>query len=383
MPNGTHVAAMMGNPDSFYGDLLPRLRDADLRLVNVECVIGEAGGPVTKNGPNLRADPRTIASLRSVPFDVACLANNHVLDFGPGGLASTIEELHGAGIATVGAGLNGGEAARPYEARIHRIPVAVISCAEGEASRSVNDGPGAHGFDMNAIRVQLAGLKENGNVVIVVYHGGREYVPVPPPYVVHALRAVAEMGADVVIGHHPHVPQGVELHAGVPIAYSLGNFAFNFSAPRFYCHVGYLLQVDFLGRHAARVEAIPYLIGPKGLSLLKSPAREAFDRHMARATAVLATESAVWDAWDAVADYVVTPELVRRRFARAVEAIDAVDPRGIADLANMFFTPAHCELLSRGLARMACGRRDTAPRWARELLDHCLNYRLDEALAAL
>ena len=68
--------------------------------------------------------------------------------------------------------------------------------------------------------------------MLVIFHGGREYAPCPPPYVVNALRRFARAGACAVVAHHPHVPQGIEIVEGVPIAYSQGNFVFRWAETR-------------------------------------------------------------------------------------------------------------------------------------------------------
>jgi poly-gamma-glutamate synthesis protein (capsule biosynthesis protein) len=229
-------------------------------------------------------------------------------------------------------------------------------------------------MDLVAVGAQIRELKAAGNTVIVVFHGGREHVPVPPPYVVHDLRAIADLGADLVIGHHPHVPQGIELHHGVPIAYSLGNFAFHFATDAFYQHVGYVLCVDFAGGRVVGVEAVPYLIEPSGLRRLTGSARAAFTDGLIRATAALDDDESIRAAWDAVVDHYTTPDAAETRLARGAEAVAAGDLRGMAAAANLFFTPAHSELMSRGLRRLSTGQAGASPAWARELLTHYLEF---------
>jgi len=238
----------------------------------------------------------------------------------------------------------------------------------------VNGGPGANGSDPAVVRHQIAERKAAGDVVVVIFHGGREHIPVPPPYVVRDLRRVAEAGADVVIAHHPHVPQGIELHHGVPIAYSLGNFAFWFPNDRFYHHVGYLLHVDFVDRTVVGIEVTPYRIFGDGLDVLGDEARASFDEGMRRATAALASPASLLDAWDAVADHESTPAKLRTLLTRAVEAVEAGDAHGIATTGNLFFTPAHYELYAHGLRRRATGVHGTTSAESRDLLEHFLTY---------
>ncbi len=373
MPRDGHVEAMAADPVSFYGDLLPELAGADLRMVNVECVLGEAGEPIPKDGPNLRVAEHLVASLTSVPFDIACLANNHTADFGEPGLRRTIDVLETAGLRTVGAGSTGDEAAQPLTVPVRGVEVTVVNCGEGEECRSIDGGPGVHGLDLITLEDQIQSEKEAGRVVVVVFHGGREHVPVPPPYVVRDLRAIARMGADVVLGHHPHVPQGFEVHHGVPIAYSLGNFAFWFDTERFFHHVGYAVQIDFIDTAVRTVRAVPYLIEQHGLRRLTGPARERFNRAMAAASAVLTDDAAITDAWNAAVDHYANPDEVRKWMLRGADTLAADDRHRVGGLANRFLTPAHTELLSRGLFRHAHGVRGTASEAARSLLNQYLN----------
>src|SRR5512132_1594203 len=94
------------NPKSIYGDLLPALRRADLRIVNCECALTRSSHAVWKSGAVFKGDPAHVGGLTAVPFDIACLANNHVLDYGTRGLAETLAVLKRRKIRTVGAGLS-------------------------------------------------------------------------------------------------------------------------------------------------------------------------------------------------------------------------------------------------------------------------------------
>lgn len=226
LPRGPHEQLIEENPLAVYGDLLPLLRSSDLNVVNVEGGIGDSGHPIVKSGPNLRMTERAVRSLVEAPFHVGCLANNHILDYGTDNLRNTLNILRKEGLQTVGAGLNGAEAARPLINDLGASKVAIINCAEGEACRSLHNGPGAYGFETTALVRQVRELKQEADIVLVIFHGGREYVPLPPEYVVDGLRAAADAGASAVIAHHPHVPQGIELYGNVPIVYSQGNFVF-------------------------------------------------------------------------------------------------------------------------------------------------------------
>lgn len=380
MPRHGHARPMAEEPEKAYGELLSSLRSGDLRLVNVETVLGEVGLPIAKGGPNLQVDERTTNGLKAVPFDVACLANNHTLDYGPEGLAETIRALERAGLRTVGAGMSGEEAAKPLVTEVRGVRVGIVNCAEGEACRSVDGSPGAYGIDLRRVGEQIRGLKAISAVAIVVFHGGREYAPLPPPYVVRELRAIAEMGADAIIGHHPHVPQGIEVHRGVPIAYSLGNFMFWFEDQAFYKHAGYVVHLDFVDRTLTGLEIVPYHIHRDGVSPMGRKMRRRFNSDMERVSDLLETPESIGHVWDAFVDR-VGREGLAAWLERGVDTLRGTDSGQAATIANLFFTPAHSELFVNGLKRAAAGTLGQSPEWAKALVEHWLMYPYADALA--
>lgn len=219
-------------PDDGRGLLAPVadwLRDADLTFGNVEGVLMDGGEPEKFcNNPRLcylfRSPARYAFTLADAGFDVASLANNHARDFGETGRSASMAALHAAGIATTGR--EGDIASLTVQG--HRI--AVVGFAPNLGSWPLNDIEGAAHL--------VAGLAVGHDLVIVSFHGGAEgadYVHVPEGMeIFHGeqrgdlrrfSRAVIDAGADLVIGHGPHVPRGLELYRGRLIAYSLGNFA--------------------------------------------------------------------------------------------------------------------------------------------------------------
>ena len=100
-------------PRRSTGTCFPLLRRADLRIVNCECALTDATTPVWKSGAVFKGAPDHVRGLTAVPFDVACLANNHVLDYGVAGLRETLRVLGRHGVQTVGAGLTESEAYAP------------------------------------------------------------------------------------------------------------------------------------------------------------------------------------------------------------------------------------------------------------------------------
>lgn len=380
LPRGPHEGLIASDPLRVYGDLLPLLRNSDLNLVNVEGGIGQTGEPIWKDGPNLKMDDNAVRSLTEAPFHIGCLANNHILDFGPDNLRHTLHALQQAGLKTVGAGMTGAEAARPLTVDVNGISrIAIINCAEGEGCRSIDGGPGAHGLDKEQLVRQVRQLKQEADIVLVIFHGGREYVPLPPEYVTESLRAAARAGATAVVAHHPHVPQGIEVHEGVPIVYSQGNFVFWMEQDSFYRHAGFLVHLDLCGNRLERMSITPYLIAREGLSLMEGRAKEEFLQSLRLLSELLADGQKVREGWDALSDTIGSRGVVKI-MERAIAEMEELPHRGAARVMNYLFTPAHRELYIHALRRSITGELGTAPGWAKTLLHHWQRCTMDEGL---
>src|SRR5512137_2544730 len=290
-------------PESIYGNLLPALRRADLRIVNCECALTKASAAVWKSGAVFKGEPAHVAGLEAVPFDVACLANNHVLDYGVAGLRETLRVLARARIRTVGAGLTDAQALAPLSLRVNGQRIHIINISEGEDLTATDGGPGVFGWDIELAAAQARALKKLGGAVIVIAHCGLEYVPFPPPYVVAAFRGLVEAGADCVIGHHPHVPQGLEWWQGRPIIYSLGIFVFYQPTTLHHRKIGFCASLRCKEGRVAAIELLPYRIEDTGLKRLGAAEARAFGRTLTRLSRPFKTASGPLRAWNAWLDY--------------------------------------------------------------------------------
>jgi poly-gamma-glutamate synthesis protein (capsule biosynthesis protein) len=384
LPLRGYEDAISTSPLAVYGDLLPLFRASDLNLVNIECTLGSKGqahvlfgDKLREGGPPFRADESAVRSLTEVPFHVACTANNHIMDFGPESLENTLNVLRGAGLRTVGAGLTGDEASEPLLMKAGDTRLAILNCGEGEWCCSIDNGPGANGFEISKIIKKIQVLKREVELILVIFHGGREYAPLPPEYVVKNLRAVAEAGASAVIAHHPHVPQGIEVHNGVPIVYSQGNFVFWQEEDSFYKHAGYLVHLDVERERIVKMEISPYLIGRSRLSLMQGAMKSHFLDTLHAVSELLARPEDVRSVWNAFADEIGMAGLMRTLTGR-IGSVGIDERMGAGLLLNIFFTPAHRELYIDALRRAADGRLGDSPEWARALVAHWANYRLSE-----
>jgi poly-gamma-glutamate capsule biosynthesis protein CapA/YwtB (metallophosphatase superfamily) len=294
---------MRTRPEALYGDLLPILSRADLRIVNLECALTGAGAPVWKSGAVFKGTPEHVRGLTVVPFDVACLANNHVLDYGVAGLRETMRVLARHNVQTVGAGLTEEDAHAPLTCQSHGSKVHIVNISEGEDLTASRGGPGVFGWDMDRAIATIRRCRKQGGIVIAIAHCGLEYVPYPPPYVVAAFRAMSDAGADAVIGHHPHVPQGIEWREGRLIIYSLGNFAFYQLTDLHYRKVGYFVVLHGEDNRIAGVDLFPYRITDTGLELLTGSADASFRRTLAALSTPFKTALGPGRAWQAYLAY--------------------------------------------------------------------------------
>ena len=166
-------------PETIYGDLLPTLRDGRPAHRQLRVRADEGRHAVWKSGAVFKGAPEHVAGLTAVPFDVACLANNHVLDYGVRGLRDTLQVLHRNGIRTVGAGLTADDAYAPLTVDGQRATASTSSTSAKAKTRPRRGAaPGVFGWDIQRAVDTIERCKEDGGVVIVIAHCGLEYVPV-------------------------------------------------------------------------------------------------------------------------------------------------------------------------------------------------------------
>lgn len=166
----------------------------------------------------------------SLPFStdkiVFNLANNHFMDFGNIGVNNTLDLIQAMGALTVGYGQSVESSRRPLRINVGKKRISIISACENQFGCSTTGNPGVAGF-ASWIFPAIVREKSFSDHVIVSFHGGAEDYALPAPFFQDLYRSFVDLGADFVIGHHPHTPQGFERYAAGFIAYGLGNFAVN------------------------------------------------------------------------------------------------------------------------------------------------------------
>jgi len=270
-----------GDAEALFGDLLPRFREADLVVANLECPFVEQSSPIRKTGPVFGAPASCAEALRRAGIGLLTLANNHILDHGAAGLRQTLEVCHGAGIATVGAGENLTEASRPYVWNGARLRVAFLAVAEHEFSIAGPNAPGANPLDLISLVRTLREQASQWDHWIVLYHGAAEFQPVTPR-VQRLCRFLIELGATAVLVQHPHALGGWEPYQHGYIVYGQGALVMDEEIyrdkPGF--HEGFLVQLELGAERRAEMACIPFRQSqPAPGARLLNPAEAAAWRH--------------------------------------------------------------------------------------------------------
>jgi poly-gamma-glutamate capsule biosynthesis protein CapA/YwtB (metallophosphatase superfamily) len=239
-----------GDWESALSGVGPELQGADLACANLESPLTDL--PQIAQGYDLRASPDAVTALAAAGLDVATVANNHALDAGQAGLDETRAALERAGIATAA----DGEVSHPLEG---------VTLLAYDAS--INP------MDVEAAAEAVSQAAGRGDVVIVSLHWGAEFHAAPGERQREIAARLAGAGADVIVGHGPHVLQAVEWVDGTLVAYSLGNFLFDEPYP-LDASQGAILRVTVERGVVTSVEAIP-TVSVRGCVRLADPANAA------------------------------------------------------------------------------------------------------------
>lgn len=231
-PQGRLARIHEMDPREVFGSFLSIIREADLACLNLEAPLCIPSKSIAKTGPALHGRPEVVNFLKLSGFDLACLANNHILDYGADGLKETMLALRNAGISQVGAGHNYTESSKPFVADVNELKVGILNFAENEWSTSFDYKYGACPIDPVRNFSAIQSAKRQVNRLIVVCHGGHEGYRLPSPSMQELFRFYVDAGADAVINHHTHCISGFEVYSGAPIFYSVGNFLFDNSKVR-------------------------------------------------------------------------------------------------------------------------------------------------------
>ncbi len=214
--------------------LLTQMREADVCMINNEFTYTEETKPISNKTFTFKAKPENVNILKEMGVDVVSLGNNHVYDYGEKGLYDTIATLEGAGIPYVGGGKNIEDASKILYYQNDEMKIALISATQIErypnpnTKEATETTPGTFRcYESEKLLEKIEEADANSDFVIVYLHWGTESTDQPDWRQTSQASECALAGADVIIGAHPHVIQGIGYEGDVPVFYSLGNFWFS------------------------------------------------------------------------------------------------------------------------------------------------------------
>ncbi len=234
------------------------LREADLAIVNLECVVGTQTRCVRKKY-NFQAAPSVLAGLKFAGIDAVSLANNHIYDYFGAGVCETVDSLTKAGIVPIGAGRDISDFAAPASFWIRGNWIVVMGFNDTASGFWGKDEPGCmptwQEWAESLAVEQVSAMSDLGACVIVFEHWGWEYDTIPRERQIDLARRFIDAGAVAVIGSHPHRVQKIERYRGGVIAYSLGNLIFDQKDTL--GNIGILLKVGIACGKLVNVNIIP------------------------------------------------------------------------------------------------------------------------------
>lgn len=273
----SHVIAAYDKAGGIHGVLDDAFRaeigKADLFMANQEFPFSDRGTPAPDKQFTFRVPPVRVTMMKELGVDIVTIANNHTLDYGTDALVDTCTTLEEAGIPYVGAGVNMDRAKQleTLEVRGRTIGFLAGSRVYPDTSWVANSRkPGmVSGYDPTILLEEIKKAGELCDYLVVYMHWGIEREEKPKDYQRSLGKQLIDAGADLVIGSHPHVLQGIEYYKGKPIVYSLGNFVFGSSIPK-----TALLRADVdLDQEAVSLSLIPGTSGAGYTRELTDPAK--------------------------------------------------------------------------------------------------------------
>jgi poly-gamma-glutamate capsule biosynthesis protein CapA/YwtB (metallophosphatase superfamily) len=279
----------------FFDKVRGALQAADIRFGGLEAPLSARGEPVGGKIV-MRHSPRMIEAYLAGGFDVIAFASNHCLDYGIEPFVDTLDLLDRHGIAYVGAGRDIAEARRPVIVERRGTRIAFLSYLQllplGWGAHPSKPGvapiredalygpPYVNEEDLETMAEDVAGAKRHADVVVSSYHWGQSQSRTLTLSQIAVARTAIDSGADLVIGRHPHILQGIEVYKGKAIFYALGNFALDHDHPMFLPTVKESIFIDCLieGGQIQRLSFRPAYLGDDGRPEILAPDDERAQR---------------------------------------------------------------------------------------------------------
>lgn len=282
-------------PEEVWGDVLPHLAQANLRIINLECALTNHLQPWTRTDKmfHFRADPEAVRVLQAAHIDACALANNHILDYEERGLRDTLRMLGVTGIRHAGAGANAAKAAAPAmldAPSASPCRVALLSFTDNEPDFAAGtEHPGTNYLEVSLREETLTRIADSiaqaraqgADLVVFSNHWGANFVERPAPEFRSFARRVIELGADIYHGHSAHICQGIEIYRGKPILYDTGNFIDDYAVhPQLRNDRSCLFKLMFEQGKLCRIELLPVSLSIAHVALARGKEFDEISTHM-------------------------------------------------------------------------------------------------------
>ncbi len=274
-------------PEKVFDNVLPELRTADIRFGGMEASLSEKGSPVTGK-ITMRHNPKMIAGYLAGGFDVVAFASNHCMDYGIEPFVETMDLLERSGIAYSGSGRNIEEARTPaiLECKDTRIGFLtyVLNVPLGWGANPNKPGvapirqdplfgpPYVDEGELEAMVKEIEKIRPEVDILLATFHWGSSQSRTLTLSQIAVAHAAVDAGADLIIGQHPHILQGIEVYRGKPICYAIGNFVLDHDHPMFLPTVkeSIFVRCFIEDNKIQRLSFVPVLIGDDGKPVLLS-----------------------------------------------------------------------------------------------------------------
>jgi len=260
-----------------FNDTLEILQKSDIAIGNLEGAVTNKSEKLEKSF-NFKFDPSVLVYLKEAGFNYLYVTNNHSFDYGEEGFIDTLLNFKKANIATSGAGADITEAIAPWQTEINKTKINIFSLADyppekvfsGRKETGAGENKPGILWPSDDFFKKLESVSKEDTIDIVCVHGGFEWSNLPSENQVALCRKLAEYGADLVIGTHPHVLHPLEVKGTALIAYSLGNFIFPGMDEMEYGEETIILKTGFMGNNLKYINIYPVKISNRQVSLDKS-----------------------------------------------------------------------------------------------------------------
>lgn len=279
----------------FYKDLVPLVNEHDLHISNLECPITESKSKIMKTGPSLKTNNETIGHLLAIKVRIACMANNHIFDYGKEGVYDTIKLCQQHNIIPIG--IKDDNIFPFHSIEINHEIISFVNFCEHEFSVRKTNGLTASGFSYEESFHIIQKLKKFSDSIVAVYHGGNEYYEYPSPGLKKRMQYLADIGCDIIVVHHSHIISGYELYKGKPIFYGIGNFYFPLQNEPDSWYTGMILSIDTQSLQNPNLYFVKQSMDFNSISLLKGKKHEEEMNKVLRISEIISNSSLLENKW--------------------------------------------------------------------------------------